>query len=98
MAQSPHPNRFLSSLQPADWELLEPQLKVRELVHGSVLYDTGAPIDVIYFPHTGVISLVVDLAEGQTIEAAMIGRDSLVGATGALNGQISLNKAIVQVA
>src|SRR5712691_8387510 len=97
MARAPHPNRFLSSLQPADWEQLRPHLKARELVHGSVLYETGAPIDVVYFPHSGVISLVVDLTDGQTIEAAMIGRDSLAGATSALDGQISLNKAIVQV-
>ena len=50
------------------------------------------------FPHSGIISLVIDLASGEMIEAAMIGRDSMVGAASAMNGQISLNKAIVQLA
>ena len=45
-----------------------------------------------------IISLVIDLASGEMIEAAMIGRDSMVGAASAMNGQISLNKAIVQLA
>jgi CRP-like cAMP-binding protein len=41
--------------------------------------------------------LVVELSGGQGIEAAMIGRDSMLGATSALDGQISLNKAIIQL-
>jgi len=41
---------------------------------------------------------VVDLKAGQAIEAAMIGRDSMFGASSALDGQVSLNRAIVQLA
>jgi hypothetical protein len=37
------------------------------------------------------------LSSGQMIEAAMVGRDSMLGATAALDGQVSLNKAIVQL-
>jgi CRP-like cAMP-binding protein len=40
----------------------------------------------------------VDLAAGETIEIAMIGRDSVVGSDAALNGRLSLNRATVQVA
>jgi hypothetical protein len=55
----------------------------------------GDRIDV-YFPYSGIISLVVELSEGRTIENAMIGRHSL-GATSALDGEVSLNKAIIQL-
>jgi CRP-like cAMP-binding protein len=41
---------------------------------------------------------VVELAGGEAIEAAMIGRDSMLGATSALDGAVSLNKAIIQLA
>ena len=44
------------------------------------------------------MSLVVDLASGDTIESAMIGRESVVGASSGLNGQLSVCKAIVQIA
>jgi CRP-like cAMP-binding protein len=63
----------------------------------EVLFEAGDKVDRVYFPHSGIISLVIELAGGETIEAAMIGRDSMLGATSALDGEISLNKAIVQL-
>ena len=93
-----HPNRLLASLPPADFEWLRPHLKPFELVHEDLLFDAGDTLDWVYFPHSGVISLVVDLADGQRIEAAMVGRDSVVGASAALDGKVALNTGIVQVA
>lgn len=90
-------NRLLASLPSADFELLRPHLKNIELAHETVLFEAGDTVTHIYFPHSGVISLVVELADGQMIEAAMIGRDSLVGGSSALDGKIALNKGIVQI-
>jgi CRP-like cAMP-binding protein len=98
MAVVQHPNRLLASLPPADFELLQPDLKLLGLAHGEVLFTTGQPIRHVYFPHSGVISLVVSLADGEMIEAAMVGRASAVGTSAALNGKIALNTGIVQVA
>jgi CRP-like cAMP-binding protein len=98
MAEVQHPNRLLASLPPADFELLRPHLKPFDLIHEDLLFDAGDAIEWVYFPHSGVISLVVDLADGQRIEAAMVGRDSVVGASAALDGRIALNTGIVQVA
>jgi CRP-like cAMP-binding protein len=53
----------------------------------TVLYEAGDPVDRVFFPHSGIISLVVELSGGQAIEAAMIGRDSMLGATAALMGR-----------
>jgi CRP-like cAMP-binding protein len=92
------PNHLLASLAPADLELLRPHLKPVELKHEAVLFVAGDKVDRVYFPHSGIISLVVELAGGEAIEAAMIGRDSMLGATSALDGEISLNKAIIQIA
>jgi CRP-like cAMP-binding protein len=90
-------NHLLASLPSADFELLRPHLKQIELVHEKVLFEAGDTVTHIYFPHSGVISLVVELADGQMIEAAMIGRDSLVGGSSALDGKVALNKSIVQI-
>ena len=81
MAEVQHPNRLLAALPAADFELLRPHLKPFDLVHGDVLYDAGDVVNWVYFPHSGVISLVVGLADGQRIEAAMVGRDSVAGAS-----------------
>ena len=90
-------NRLLASLPSADFGLLRPHLKQIELAHETVLFEAGDTVTHIYFPHSGVISLVVELVDGQMIEAAMIGRDSLVGGSAALDGKIALNKGIVQI-
>jgi len=99
MSESPvSPNGLLASLSSADFELLGPYLKPVEFKNETVLYAAGDKVDRVYFPHSGIISLVVELAGGQAIEAAMVGRDSMVGATSAMDGAVSLNKAIVQLA
>jgi CRP-like cAMP-binding protein len=51
----------------------------------------------VYFPYSGIVSLVVELKEGDMVEAAMVGRDGVVNAASALDGRVSLNKAIVQM-
>ena len=99
MTHIPHAsNHLLASLPAAELDLLLPDLKTVDLVHETVLFDVGETIDRVYFPHSGVVSLVVSLASGELIETGMVGRDSLVGGSSALDGKVSLNKAIVQIA
>jgi CRP-like cAMP-binding protein len=98
MAAVQHPNRLLASLPAADFEFLRPHLKPFDLVHEDLLFAAGDAVNWVYFPHSGVISLVVDLADGQRIEAAMVGRDSVAGASAALVDKVALNTGIVQVA
>ena len=95
---SHHPNLFLDSLAPADRALLPARLKSTELPQETVLFEVGSDIKQVYFPHSGVVSLVVPLASGELIESAMIGRDGLVGGAHALGTRTSLFKAIVQIA
>jgi CRP-like cAMP-binding protein len=91
-------NLFLNSLAEADFGELLPHLTAIDLPGETVLLKDGDPITQVYFPHSGIISLVVDLESGETIEAAMIGRESLLGGAAALGAKISLNRAIVQMA
>ncbi len=55
-------------------------------------------INRIYFPHSGIVSLAVELASGDMIDAAMIGREGVVSGLAALDTNISVSKGIVQVA
>ena len=52
----------------------------------------------VYFPLSAVVSLVVTLKGGETVEAAMVGWDGVVGASAALDGRISLSRGVVQLA
>jgi CRP-like cAMP-binding protein len=99
MAETPHTsNHLLASLSAGKMAALLPHLKFVELPQETVLYENGDTIKAVYFPHSGLISLVVDLATGETIETAMIGRDSVAGSSSAFDNKISLNRSVVQVA
>jgi CRP-like cAMP-binding protein len=90
-------NRLLHALPEAEFEMLRPHISVVELVRETVLAEAGAPLTYVYLPHSGVISLMVSLSEGQTVDVAMVGRDSVVGALAALDGGISLTDAVVRL-
>jgi hypothetical protein len=91
-------NRILSSVSPEIFAALKPHLSVRELISGEILGEVGASVREAFFPLSGIISLVVELSVGQMVETAMVGRDGVVNASAALDGKISLYKAIVQLA
>jgi CRP-like cAMP-binding protein len=90
-------NRLLQALPEAEFEVLRPHISVVELARETMLAEAGAPLTYVYLPHSGVISLMVSLSEGQTVDVAMVGRDSVVGALAALDGGISLTDAVVRL-
>jgi CRP-like cAMP-binding protein len=99
MAESPYSsNHLLASLSAIDLGLIRPQLRFVDLPQGTVLFETGGAISRIFFPHSGIVSLVVELASGEMIEAAMIGREGVVGGLAALDTNVSVSRAVVQVA
>jgi CRP-like cAMP-binding protein len=94
MAQSP--NRLLDALPQNIFAALQPQLKTVDLPFGDVIAKPGEPVQHVYFPLSGVVSLVVEMEDGQMVETAMVGRDGVVNATSALDGKTALSKAIIQ--
>ena len=94
-ASGPPPNLLLRMLEAADFELLRPYLVTIELVRQTVLSEAGLALRQVYFPHDGTVSITVGLTEGQTIEVAMLGRDSIVGGGAALADGIAASDAIV---
>lgn len=89
------PNQLLQALPAEDFEIVGARLKPLQLIRKSVLIEAGVTPAQIVFPHGGAVSIVVNLSEGQSVEVAMIGRDSVVGACEALGDGVSLTDAIV---
>ena len=91
------PNGFLSALAADDFELVRPYLRTVDLLQESVLVEVDETLKRAYLPHRGVISLVVKLAKGESVQIAMIGRDSIFGAFSALGDPTALSTAVVLV-
>ncbi|KJC58787.1 Crp/Fnr family transcriptional regulator [Bradyrhizobium sp. LTSPM299] len=96
-AVSRPPNRLLQALPVAEYEQLHPLLETVELTKDTVLADAGAPVQRVYLPHSGVVSMMVHLSDGQSVEIATVGRDNIVGVTAALDGGPLFADAIVAV-
>ena len=58
-------NRFLATVPPHDFSLLAPHLRTIPLERGVMLHDAGEEIEHVYFPHSGMVSMVAVMQRGQ---------------------------------
>jgi len=89
------PNCLLQALSAADFETLRPHLQVVDLPREHVLIAAGTELTQVFLPHSGIVSMVVTLSEGQTVEVGMVGRDGIVGTPEAFGDGIALTDAVV---
>lgn len=88
---------WIAALAPADRRRIEPHLHERPFVQGQMLYDAGEAVEEVWFPMSGVVSLMTLLDDDRTVETAAIGREGLVGVTcGPMNARAA-SRAIAQV-
>jgi CRP-like cAMP-binding protein len=92
-------NRLLAALPPEDLALLAPHLQEVSLEQDAVIARSGDRRDRVYFPHTGAISFMLGLPNGETIATALIGREGALGALSVLgeNSSLSSVTAVVRV-
>jgi CRP-like cAMP-binding protein len=90
-------NRLLSALHEDACALLSPYLKEYALDQGVVLQEQGERIEYVYFPRSGMISLLAVMRAGDAIEVATVGREGAVGAISGLGLRIAFTRAAVQM-
>ena len=90
-------NRILDSLPAAEVALLRPQLKTFAMVQGTLLQEQGDQVNYIYFPLSGMISLLAVMKQGQSVEIATVGREGAVGAMSGFGPRHAFTRGIVQV-
>jgi CRP-like cAMP-binding protein len=90
-------NRLLEALKPADFSLLAPNLQDISLTQGDVLKEAGDTITYVYFPQSGMISLLAVMQNGSAVETATIGREGAVGAMSGLGSRIAPYRSVVQI-
>jgi len=78
--------------------LIESDCEIVELKSGSRVQTQGTDVEVTYFPYaTSMISLIVELPSGRSIEVASIGREGAVGGIVSCGHAPAFAHAIVQV-
>jgi CRP-like cAMP-binding protein len=72
-------NSLLAAISPEDHALLTPYFKEMALKMGTVLQEPETPIEFVYFPLEGMVSLFAVMSDGRGIEIAT-GKEGVVGA------------------
>jgi CRP-like cAMP-binding protein len=89
-------NRLLGALRPEEIESIMPLLESVPLPDGMPIYEPYAPIADVYFPISGVVSLVSEMREG-TVEVGTVGREGMTGLPLVLHATTMPSRAFVQV-
>jgi CRP-like cAMP-binding protein len=90
-------NRLLAAMAPAVFQLMSSDLKEKSVNLGALLQEAGEPIEHVYFPQSGMISLLVVTKDGGAIEAATIGREGAAGIHAGLGKRTAFTRAVMQV-
>lgn len=89
-------NRLLSALAPDEQAQVYARGHVVPLASRQILHRPDQPIDAIYFPEIGWVSLVVTLDEGDMAEVGVTGREGMVGLQVVFGVDRALSEAMVQ--
>jgi CRP-like cAMP-binding protein len=90
-------NRLLASLPESDYALVEASLQSTTLKRGVVIQEAGEAIKKVYFPQSGMISLLVVTRAGEGIEAATIGFEGAVGLHRGLGNRRAFTRGVIQL-
>ena len=91
-------NRLLDQLPDDVCDRLGPHLQRTELTAGKVLYESSVQQSQIYFPRSGVVSLLYVMDDGGTGEIAMVGNEGVVGISVLVDSMATPTRAEVQIA
>ena len=72
-------NRILASLPDEEIERISADMEAVEVRVGDILSEAGEPVAGVFFPESGIVSLIALLPEGGSLEVAPIGREGAVG-------------------
>jgi CRP-like cAMP-binding protein len=72
-------NRILAALPAEQFARIQPHLFTVRLKRDEMLYITGDEIRYVYFPTSGLTSLLSTTETGSTVEVAMVGNEGIIG-------------------
>src|SRR5437588_666915 len=90
-------NRLLLALPSRSLKRLMPELEHMRCQREQVLIDADRPLDHVFFPHTGVVSVVAVYSNGNIIEMATIGREGCTGVQAVFGAKSSSARLLIQI-
>jgi CRP-like cAMP-binding protein len=90
-------NRLLLALPARNLKRLMPELEQIRCDRAQVLMDADSALDHVFFPDSGVVSVVAVYADGAIIEMATVGREGFTDAQAIFGAKRSSVQLLVQI-
>jgi CRP-like cAMP-binding protein len=90
-------NHLIANLAADDFERMRSHLEHIPLRQHQRLLEPNAPTSYVYFPETGMVSLILSLEDGSIVEVGLIGNEGIVGVLAGLGASRISGEAIVQM-
>lgn len=90
-------NRLLTALPKEEYQRLLPYLETVSLTFKQIIYTPNEPIEYVYFPNSGIISLVNITEDGGTVEVATVGNEGMAGIPVLLGADRMVGQALSQI-
>jgi CRP-like cAMP-binding protein len=90
-------NRIVAALPREEYKRLLPYLEPVSLSFKKCLYQSQAVIEHVYFPNSGVVSMLSVMEDGSTVEVATVGNEGMVGIPVLLGADCAPVETLVQV-
>ena len=97
-AGKPIRNELLLTVPDKEFRSVRAHLQFVNLPHHFTLHQPHRTVQFAHFPNGGLISLVVDLKDGRSVEAGLLGNEGASGMAGILGLSRSPLREIVQIA
>jgi CRP-like cAMP-binding protein len=96
--QPPIQNKILDALPAQEYDRLLEHLTSVSLPQNETLYKMEERIRYVYFINSGVVSKIINMEDGGSVEVGLVGNEGMAGLPIALGDDVSPNQAIVQIA
>ena len=90
-------NRLLLALPPRNLKRLMPQLEQIRCQRSQILMHADSALDHVFFPDSGVVSVVAVYADGTIIEMATVGREGFTDVQAIFGAKRSSVQLLVQI-
>jgi CRP-like cAMP-binding protein len=97
-AGKPVSNRVLLSISDNEYHAIRPHLEFLSMPPHLSLYEPNDPLEFVYFPNAGMVSLVIETEDGRTVEVGEVGKEGFAGIPAAVGMRRSQVREVVQIA
>ena len=96
-AGKPVSNKVLLSIPDSEYLVIRPHLEFLSMPHHRSLYEPNDRLEYVYFPNGGMVSLVIAMEDGRTVEIGEVGKEGFAGIPAAVGMKRSQVREIVQI-